>query len=278
MAFTRAPVTALASFGAPGPIASAVLEAQSTTDTVSVSVTDTSSLLVFAAISASDTVSVSVSESSALLTAEVSSYVTELGVWGAPRPHQVLEAVAPSLIFNLDVSDTLSVQWLEEPVDENQIVSSDNLRVSLTEVSSLLNHIQVVDAVSVQLSETISLLQSAVTLKTASDTLSVTLTETSAVNVTLAVTDTVSVSVSDTSSLLTPTEAIVVTDTLSVSVTEAAPLLGVFTGILDVTASDILVVSASENAIRADYVPPTATRPFRIRIIPRTARIRIVPQ
>jgi hypothetical protein len=275
MAFTRAPVTALATFGAPGPIASAVAESQIATDTLSVSVTDASSLLVLAEITASDTVSISVTDTSALITAEVSSYVTELGVWGAPRPYQILAGVTAVSVFALEVSDTLSVQWLEEPVDENTITSGDTLRVTLSEVASLRNNIAAFDTLSVSITENIALIQSGVTLKTASDTVSVTLTETTAISVTVEVTDTASVTFSgETATLTTPVEVVVASDTLSVSVDEAA-LLQVFTGINPLSVSDSAFVSLLESAT---IVARTPVDPYRIRIIPRMARIRIIPQ
>jgi len=278
MAFTRAPATSLALYGGPGQPVAPVTEAQTVTDTVSVSLTDVSSLVQAVALTVTDTVSVSITDASSLVTAEASAYATELGLYGGPRPHQQYAAATAVSTFALDVSDTLAVQWLEEPVDSNEIISGETLRVGLAEVSALFNFVQASDTVQVQLSETISLLQSGVTLKTASDTLSVTLTETSSVGVSLAVSDTASVSVADTSGLVTPSVSVDVTDTLSVSLTEGTPLLGVFSGVLDITASDILVVSTVESGISNNYVPTAAIRPFRIRIVPRTARIRIVSQ
>jgi hypothetical protein len=230
-------------------------------------------------ITTTDTLSVSVSGTSSVVVAESDLYRTQRGLYAGPAPYVVLDDKAIVTVFDLFVSDTLPVQWLEEPVDENEIISADALRVSLTfETSQLLNHIGVTDNVTTTLSETISLLQSGVTAKTASDTVSVSMAESVTVNVTLAITDTVSVSLTDTSSLLTPAQFVAVTDTLSVSLTEDTPLLGIFTGILDILSADIVQVGFVESAVRDLYVPPVEVRPFRIRIIPRSARIRIIAQ
>jgi hypothetical protein len=277
MAFTRVLYTSLAVWGGPGPASAPLAESGTVTDTVSVSVTEVAAAAILNAVDVTDTVSVSLSETANLLSTELNLYRTQLRVFG-PGPYIDIGDKASVTVADISASDTLSVQWLEEPVDSNEIVSADTLRVTLAETSQLLNHLAVVDTASVSLSETVALVQAGVTVKTGTDTLSVTLTEASAVNVTVSVTDTVSVSVTDASVLLTPTQFITGSDTLSVSATEDTPLLGIFTGILDVLASDTLTVGVLETANMAVFDPPVVSRPFRIRIVPRTARIRIVAQ
>jgi hypothetical protein len=277
MAFLRAD-TDLALYGGPGPSSAPLALTDSSTDTLSVTLTEVAVVVILAALSATDTLSVSVTDDSAVATAEYDLYETQRGLHGGPAPYVELADKAIVTTFGLVVSDSLSVQWLEEPVDENQIVCADTQRVSVSETSQLLNYLAVTDTTSVQLSETVSLLQSGVTTKAVTDTLSVSLTDASSVGVTLSVTDDVSVSLTDTSSLLTPAQFIEAADAVSVSLTEDTPLLGIFTGVLDVLASDIVRVSTTDSAIQSVYVPPvfTETRPYRIRIVPRTARIRII--
>lgn len=273
MSFTRALFTSLAVWGAPGPASAPLNEAQTVTDTVSVSVTEVSNAGVTQPIAVSDTVSVSVTDTIVNVVATVSdAYITEMSPRGSPGPYYTLSAKSPQVVLPLTVSDTLSVQWNEEPVDQNFIVSGDLVRVTLAEVSALYNRLDVIDTLSSSVSEAIALVQAAIISKPVSDTLSVTLTDASAVNVTVAVTDTLSTTLSaETSAVATFTQLIDVMDTLSVSVADATTLQ-VFTGVLAMSVADVVSISLAESATQSIFIP---TKPLRIRIMPKSARIRI---
>jgi hypothetical protein len=263
MAFTGALFTSLAVWGAPGPASAPLAETTSVTDTCSVSVTDTSSLIAFVEIAGSDTLSVTLSgETSALFTTDFHLDKTELRPYGGPGPYHEIGDKTAVTIAELDVTDTLSVQWLEEPVDEQGVDVNDTLRVSLGEVGTLHNRIDAVDQLSVSLSETLSLLQTGVTLKTASDTASVTFSaETVTLHISLDVTDTASVTFSDEIATVdTLVEVITASDTLSVTLDEPTPLLEVFTGVLTLAVADELRVLVADTADQEDIVEVTVDR------------------
>lgn len=189
---------------------------------------------------------------------------SELGPLGLDLPATFTRSSAATL--NFDVSDTLLVQWNEDPVNEQFVTVADTVRVTLTDIAALHNRIDSVDTLSIGLSETVALVQSGVTLKTASDTASVTLTESVALSVTLDVSDTCSVTFSgETATVATPVEAITVNDTLSVSVDDAS-LIEVFTGVLTLAVADDVRVSVVDTAVRQDIVEVTVSRiTFRLR-------------
>jgi len=273
MAFTRALFTSLAVWGLPGPASTAGLsEAQTVTDTCSVAVSESSISGQLNELTASDTCSVSVSDNSSLTMLEGRINVTELRVYLNPGPYHDIGAKTPATIADIAVSDTLSVQWLEQPVDENFIVSGETVRVSITEASQLLNHLAVGDGLPVSVSETLALSQSGVTDKAASDTLSVSITDVSALSVTADVVDSLSVTLSgETSSVATPAQSITASDTLTVSVDDAS-LINIFTGVLSLTVADDLNVRVTDASSFSVRVP---TKPRRINILGREARILI---
>lgn len=199
---------------------------------------------------------------------------TQLRVYGAPGFPTSLSGKAPSIVVPIVSSDTVSVQWNEDPVNSNTITTQDTTRVTLTESSQLFNQIITVDTASVTLSETVALVQQGVVAITTTDTVSTTLSgEVSAVNVAIATTDTVSVSVTDVSTLTTPAVFLTTTDTVSVTLTETS-LLGIFTGVLQFASQDNLNISVVDAS---DLQMITPTKPAHIRIQPKTARIQIVP-
>lgn len=198
---------------------------------------------------------------------------TQLRVTGAPGTPNHIGARAPSILVPIVTADTWSIQFNEDPVDSNQIITQDTYRVSLAELSQLFNSVLTTDTYSVSISETIGLIQLGVVPITTTDTWSVSGTESSVVSVSLATTDTWSVSSTDTSVLSTPALVVATSDTYSVSATESA-ILGIFTGVLQITVTDIYAFSAAESS---NLVQITPSRPMRIRIQPLTARIRITP-
>ena len=272
MAFSRALFTSLAVWGLPGPASATISEAQTVTDTCSVSISESVVSGQVNEVAASDTCSVSISDSSSLAMLEGRINVTELRPYANPGPYHDIGAKTPATVADLFVSDTLSVQWIESPVDENFIISGDTLRASIAEASQLLNYLSAGDTLSVGMSETLALAQSGVTLKTGSDTLSVSVTDSSVLSVTLDVTDTASVTLSaETASVSTPSVAISASDTCSVSVDDAS-LINIFTGVLSLAVADDLNVRVTDASIVSIVIP---TKPRRINIQGREARILI---
>jgi len=263
--------TTLAVWGASGPSPTPVKDAASTADTVSATLTESSSLLVLTQLSTSETTSVTLTESSTVTQA---FQVTILGVGGTPVSYYDVPGKAPSLLVPIISSDTVSVQWTEDPVTSNSISSQDvTTRVSVSETSQLFNVVFATDTVSASLSETIALVQSGVTPVTTSDTVATSVAEISAVNVTVVTADAVSVSLTDTSNLSTSSQSITASDTVSISVGEGS-LIGIFSGILQFQSSDDLIVDISEVSTIDQVVD---RRPMAIRIIPLRTWISISP-
>jgi len=267
--------TSLAVWGGPGNSPSVPLLTGSATDTVSVSVTESSSVVVASTLTAADTVNITLSgETSTLVQNALDFQRTLLGVGGYPVTYYDTPDRLPSLLVPIVSSDTISVQWNEDPVTSNTITSQDvTTRISVSETSQLFNVVFAVDTASVTVSETVALVQVAATSITASDTVSTTLTETSSVSVTLVTSDTTSVTLTDSSSLSTSAQSVVASDTVSASVSEAS-LLSIFTGILQFQSTDEIDITLTESSELEMVVPTT---PFAIRIQPLTATIRITP-
>lgn len=199
---------------------------------------------------------------------------TSLRTYGGPGRIQTFVSKSPAIVVPITSSDTVSVQWNEDPVNSNTITTQDTTRVTLTEVSQLFNQIITTDTASVTLSETVALVQQGVLAVTTSDTVSTTLaSEISAVNVAIATTDTVSISVTDVSTLTTPAVFLSTADTVSVTLTETS-LLGIFTGVLQFASQDDLSMSVDDIA---ELQMITPAKPAHIRIQPKSARIQIVP-
>jgi len=263
--------TTLAVWGAPGPSPTTVQDAASTADTVSVTLTESSSVLVLTQIVTNDTVSVTLTNTATVTQA---SQTTILGVGATPVPYYDVPGKAPSLLVPITTADTVSIQWNEDPITSNQITSQDStVRVTLTEQSQLFNVVFAVDATNVTVSETVALVQVAATPITASDTVTTTLTEVSGLNISLITADTISVSATDTSSLSTSTQSVVTADTVSATLTEAS-LLSIFSGVLQFQSTDAVTVTIDEVSELEMLVD---TRPFAIRITPLRAWIRITP-
>lgn len=266
--------TTLSVWGAPGPSPAVLLLTNSTTDTVSVTLTESSTVTVAATVTTSDTVNVTVSESSTLVQNALDFQRTLLGVGGTPVTYYDTPDRLPSLLVPIVTSDVISVQWNEDPVTSNTISSQDvTTRISVSEASQLFNVVFAVDSANVSISETIALVQSGVTPVTTTDTVSTTLTETSAVNVTVVTSDTTSVTLTDSSSLSTSSQSITTSDTVSVSVGDAS-LIAIFSGILQLQDSDDVIVAVSETS-EVDQI--VDRRPMAIRIIPLGTRISITP-
>jgi len=197
---------------------------------------------------------------------------TQLRAYGAPGPTNVFNARAPGILVPIVSSDTISVQWVEDPVNSNQILSQDTVRISIAELSQLFNQIITSDTASITLSETVALVQQGVVALTSSDTVSVALTEVSSSSVAIATADTVNVSFGEVSTLTTPTVIVTTTDTVSISLTETS-VLGIFSGVLQFFTQDDLNMAFDEVS---DLVQITPTKPAAIRVQPLTARIQIV--
>ncbi len=155
---------------------------------------------------------------------------------------------AASSTAALNVSDTASLSATEEPVDRNEIATTDTARLSASDVSLLFNRIDAIDTARLTAGETISVVISGVTLKTASDTASLSSSETSTVGVSVAVTDTASLSATDTSALVVLGETFAVTDTANLSADDVQ-LLEIFAGIVEKSVSDNAFLRVSDSAV-----------------------------
>lgn len=260
MAFTRAPYTSLATYGGPGLAPTIFAESGIVTDTLSVALTE--SVLLTATLIVSDTVSVAISDASTLVTIDSNIFRTQIGTYGGPFPYTTIGNKLVVTTFALDVSDTLSVQLLESPVDEQQIETADTVRISISETRALFNNLGVTDSINVALSETLALVIAGIVDKPVTDTLSVALTDASTLGVTVATTDTLSVSLTDTSALAVSVASINVTDTLSVSVSEVA-VLQVFSGTADITVGDVLGVGMTDTSFVVRAIPADPTGPVK---------------
>lgn len=270
----HAAATALSVWGAPGPAPTLIPDPGSTTDTVSVTLTEVSGVGILSSLSTSDTVNVTLTDASSLNTATVDTLRTQLGVGASPTPYTVIGDRVPSILVPIVTSDAVNVQWNEDPVSSNTITSQDSaVRVTLTEQSVLFNSLNPVDSANVTLSETVGLVIVGITTITSTDTVSTHLTEASAVNVTVITGDTTNVTLTDSSSLSTSAQFITTSDTVSVSVGDAS-LLGIFTGVLQFTSDDSLNVSVDDESSLDIIVP---TKPMRMRIHPLKTRIQIIP-
>lgn len=154
------------------------------------------------------------------------------------------------LVAAFAVSDTASLSATEEPVDRNEIATTDTARLSANDVSLLFNRIDSTDTALLSAGETISVVISGVTLKTASDTASLSATESSAVGVSVAVSDTASLQATDTSVLVVSAENISVTDTASLSADDVQ-LLEIFAGIVEKSVSDTATFTVTDSAVVA---------------------------
>lgn len=155
------------------------------------------------------------------------------------------------LIAELVASDTASLSATEEPFDRNEIATTDTARLSATDSSQLFNSIGVTDSATLTAGETISVVISGVTLKTASDTASLSATETSAVGVSLAVSDTATLSASDSGVVVASAEAVSASDTATLSADEAL-LLEIFAGIVEKSVSDTAMFTVTDVAVRTE--------------------------
>jgi hypothetical protein len=144
-------------------------------------------------------------------------------------------------------SDTAYISVTEEPIEEQDIAAYDTARLSVTDTAALFNFLAVTDTARISISETVALVSGTVVTKTASDTASISVTDTSALSVSVSATDTASISVGDVSDLVTALEQKSATDTASLT-TEEDTLLGIFTGLLEITGSDIASLTLSESA------------------------------
>lgn len=157
--------------------------------------------------------------------------------------------VSASSLLELEVSDTASIAVTESPVDSQEIATGDIARLALSsETTQLFNNVGLSDTASLSLSETISLVITGVTLKTASDTTSISVTDTSVVDVTLAVTDTASITLSaEDATVDVSVEQVSVSDTASITLDDSASL-NVFTGVLELTVSDGTAIRVTDTA------------------------------
>jgi hypothetical protein len=149
------------------------------------------------------------------------------------------------------VSDTASLSATEDPFDRNEIATTDTARLSASDVSQLFNRIDVSETASLAAGETISVVISGVTLKTASDTASLTATDASAVGVSIAVTDTATLTASESATVAVSAENISVSDTASLSADDVQ-LLEIFAGIVEKVVSDSAIFTVSDSAAVAE--------------------------
>lgn len=251
MSFTVAAITALSLYGGPGLPSAVTHEAQEATDTASLSVGESLDVGTLAEVEASDTASLAVTGSAAK--SLVDYRWTDLSVSGAPGMRQEFEAAEERTQIDVTVSDAVLISATEGPVDSQEITSHDTARLRSTESAALFNFIPVTDTARLSVSETVSLLISGIAAKPVTDTASLSVAESSVLSVSLDVTDDADIEVSDESDVATTVEQKTASDDASLSVSEETTL-NVFTGLVEVTASDIghlgLIESASALEVR----------------------------
>lgn len=202
----------------------------------------------------SDTLATALSESAVVIisASKAGQNYSELGLL-IPDGVANFTGRSATALLSLSVSDTLNVAWTEDPVSEQFLTVTDNVRISLGEIQTLSNRIDAVDQLRVSISEAMQLLQVAATLKTANDTVSVSLAESVTLYIELAVSDTLATALGESAVVATPLEVKTASDTLSVSLTEES-LLGVFTGFLTLSVSDSLLLNVTDSAVRQDII------------------------
>lgn len=173
---------------------------------------------------------------------------TQLGLGGLSTfPHNDFSGKVSETTATFTVSDTASLSATEEPIDQNEITTGDTARLSATDSSQLFNRLDVTDTATLSAGETIGLLISGVTLKTASDTATLSSSETSELGVSVDVSDTATLTVTDTSSVDVSAESLDVTDTANLSADDTQ-LLEIFAGIVERSASDTALLTVNDLA------------------------------
>ena len=211
----------------------------------------------------SDTLSVSFTEATPVIeTFESRSGYTQrfsqLGLNGVSRlaAGDFTKEVITLAEFN--VSDTWLATLTEDPVDSNEIVGGDDWRLSITDIATLRNNIEVTDALNVSIVETIGLLQAGVLTLNVTDTWSVSFTEgTADVRVTLDVTDTLTTDLDlATPTVATPLELKIVTDDWPVTLSGEQANLQIFVGVVPLNAFDTWGVAFAEEITEAVAAEP----------------------
>jgi hypothetical protein len=212
--------------------------AKSASDSVSVGITDAVSAL-FSTSSLSDSLSLSLTESTSLL--GLASVADSLGI-------SLTEAV--QLFSASDVSDTLAVGITDSVLDILVLIAvSDTLGISLSEVAEIVVTLLVSDTISVALVETVALLVAL----SASDTLSVSLTEAVSLLVEVAATDTLGLSLAESVDILV---RVVTNDLLGLTLTEESAVMAVLNaadslGISLTEAALVTIVAVAVEMLQA---------------------------
>lgn len=162
-------------------------------------------------------------------------------------------------IVYVTVSDTASVSATEDPIDSQDIASSDIGYLAVTEVAVLGAVIYATDTASLTLGEAVNLGITNNTAKSGTDTASLTLTEVASAHVSIEASDTASLSVSESTSADITRQDIQPTDTASLSVDDSATV-SVITGDIPLTAVDSARLTVTETATVSAFSPPNQVR------------------
>jgi hypothetical protein len=170
-------------------------------------------------------------------------------------------------LAELAVTDTWIATFTEDPVDENQIIGTDEWRLSISDIANLRNELAVTDTLGVQSIENIGLLQSGVVLQSVTDSWSVTFTEgTGDVRVTLAVTDDwpATLTETDPSTIATPLQLVAVTDDFNVTLSGEEASLQIFAGVVPLNVLDTWTVTFSTEGAEFTVQQPIGRIAFRV--------------
>jgi hypothetical protein len=191
---------------------------------------------------------------------------TKFGPYGGPLTASTDFTKVTVTLAELNVTDTWLSTLTEDPVDENQIVGTDEWRMSVADIATLRNNLAVTDTLGVQSIENIGLLQAGVVLQSVTDTWSVTFTEgVGDVRVTLAVTDTLSTQFNmATPTLAFPLELKAVTDDFNVALSGEVAGLQIFVGVVPLNAFDTWNVTLSTEGAEFTVQQPIGRIAFRV--------------
>jgi hypothetical protein len=198
---------------------------------------------------------------------------TQLRVPGLPGTLNSIPSKTIASLVTIVTSDTYNLSWIEDPFDTNQIITQDAYRISISESSQLFNAVSTTDTWAISISETIGLVQQGVVSITTTDSWALAWSESTTTSVSVTTTDIWNLALSESSSLSTPAVVIATTDAWNLSWSEQS-VIGIFTGVLQIPVVDTYALSWTETT---DVTRISPTKPFRIRIQPLTARIRITP-
>lgn len=213
--------TELSALGLPGLGPSVLPEAQTATDTWSLSFTDSGSVATITdgALSVSDSWSLTLLDRAYSQSTDQLG-VTELRSLGLPGFVALFDDKAFTSSPSVAVSDTWSLSWTEDPVNLVLIAVSDTWRLTYSTESAAIQVFQtyaIADTWSLQFLDAASVFSSGVIPVAVSDTWSLSFTDSAAISVAIGVSDTWSLSFTDSGSVAITQDPIDVSDTWSLA-------------------------------------------------------------